>query len=707
MKWPLLLFCFALAVRVGYLYESRAEPGSGYFNFYFVQGEPFGDPLGWHWLADHLAEGRGIPFWKGRRPFYCLLLSLFYVWTGPQYDLAVALNVVTGAWTVALVYQILARLFRPLVGLAVALWLTVYPEALSCTGLTLSETLGLWFLAWHVWELLCALDNGSHARMCWSGLLFGLSNITRTLTLLALPLEVLCVGWLRRQAGGSRWQSAVSVVALGAGTTLAVLPAMVVNEVRNGIFTISDNTALDLYAATHPEMGHWQPDFERQIVEKGLVTVEQQYDYFMQQAKQNIAAHPGLVFARIRRNFWLSLQSMHQLPPWLPGLLLLGLLVSTSRFRPVTLDWWLRGAGMAVALWVCFAGASLIEPTALGSPTPGRGWQLLANVSRMGVIFWTGLVVWQCRREPVLVLAVLLLPTLLAISLFGTLIPRLYLMCHWLYAGLYAGALGVAWQVVAARWLQVPRPAEYMSRAVPWRWGVWPVTVCVLFCGVSLARIGHRTWHETRFPKIPEAVAASEITQRVAAIQQATPELLAPVERQALAKDEAWLLPLELRDPVKHNGRLVAVLGRLDNVYYFPPGVRTNTDWRLFAHRDYARSVCYFHTEVPVGVYNNMELVFPGDLRPLRPGNYLLLARINGEPKSMFEALVFEGLALYRWDPALDALESEPLVRGSDSPPHRALLAALAGGPRLSSAQAAVRSPSSPSSAAATTASDP
>lgn len=653
LSWGTIVFLAVLGIRAGYLWDVRTHPGHGHWNFYLVQGAPYGDARSWHTLGSSVAAGHGMAFWQGRRPFYALFLAMFYVWTGPWYGLALALNLLAAAHTAVLVFRSFARLFGVPVGLTTAAWLAVNPEALTCTCLTLSETVGLWFLAWHLWTLIEGLERQSPGRLAVSGLLFGLSNVTRTLTLPALAPYAVClplVWWLR----GARPARAAGLTgALVGGTLAVVLPAMAINYAQNGIFTLSDNTALDFYAATHPDYGHWQSDLERGLVERGLVTVKEQYDFMLAEGRRNLWEHPGLFLGRYRDNLVRQGGELTALDPrWLVALTLC--LAFTAWREPTRPGW----------RWLPFAVVGIVAcvTTGIWGLAPGLLLGLAAT--------------FVPRLEPGRLAAWLLLgATVAAVSIFGAIISRVLLMEHWLAVGLGLGGVATVLSYVLD---SSGAPASHAPTNSAAGWPRWLVAAGAVFVLASLGRIAYRSYVRTLPIPFANPVSARVVGNVLAPLIEREGEVFTRLERELAAGPSQWLIPVAGDDPTFDNGRLVVIPGRLsDEVYYFPRGVHTNSLWRLFYHRDYERTVGQFLAARALGRWSDLETVFPGDLRSVAGREFVLVGRANANPQSMYESLTIEALALIPWARATDQLDLAGVRYLGEVPEHRRVLRAL------------------------------
>ncbi len=653
-----LVFLLALSVRIGYVVDVQTHPGHGHFNFYLVQGVPFGDARSWHLLGESLADGHGMIFWRGRRPFYALLLALIYVWTGPVYNLAIGLNLLAGAHTCLLVYRIGARLWGYPVGLLAALWLVIDPEALTCCALTLSETVGLWLLTWHVWELVLALDQQSHRRLLVSGVLLAFSNLARTLTLPALAPYAVLLPLVARRAGWSWRRSLQAAPLLIAAAVAVVLPAMAINYWQNGIFSLSDNTALDFYAATHPDYGRWQPDLEKKIADLGLVTPQEQYRYMMRQAWHHLAEHPGLYARRVADHWRDQVGQLIQLgPAWAAALA--ASLVAALAWAPLP-----RGAGRLVTVFTALGLALL-------------AWQGVWVVMGLGLSLAWALV--MRRNDPSPLLWGLLAATTAAVSAFGSGASRLLVMEQWLVVCLALGGLWHTARVLIFRQLAPPRWPVRLPETWPVR-RRWLGQFALVAIAVSLLRVGYRNYVSPVPRPYAEPVPAGVVDAGLTHLVQRDPALFTTLERALAEPSTAWLEPVAYGNPVLENGRLIVAPGRLaDEVYYFPAGVRTNSLWRLFYHRGYERTVAYFLADRALGPWSDLETVFPGDLRPLAGRDFVLVGRTNANPNSSYESLTVEALALVPWDRDRGWPSWSGAMYFGDVPEHRQVLVELLG----------------------------
>src|SRR5262249_32841005 len=125
-----------------------------------------------------------------------------------------------------------------------------------------TETLGTFLTIYSFHELTRAVQDRRAWPFLSASVLLGLANLTRPLSLPALPAFLLVIVWLTRPAGLRRTVGNACVFVVG--LALALTPWLVRQRLVCGITTISDNTADALYAATSPRYKVWTSDIYRE-----------------------------------------------------------------------------------------------------------------------------------------------------------------------------------------------------------------------------------------------------------------------------------------------------------------------------------------------------------------------------------------------------------------------------------------------------------
>lgn len=652
--WAWAIFLFALGAHAGYIVDVRLHPDNGYIDFHRAQGSPFFDAAMWHEMGLEIASGWGWHTWSGRRPVYGWFLAVLYTLVGVEWSYAAALaaNVVFIALATALFFLALRRLYGDLIAACVAGSIALSDQAFMCSSVTLSEGLGLFFLAWHFWLLVAGVQQQRLTLLAYSGALLALSNATRTLTLLATPLYVLALWWLllRQGAAGRRalWAGALFLLT----TASVTLGFMLQNYLRVGIFSLSDNTAGDLYAVTAPEYGHWTPEVMNRIVaEQKIWQTRDLYKYQMRLAKQHLRERPGLFLSRFVGHVRAALAHLSTYDgPWLAAFLVLGsLLWPVEEPRLGAQGRWTVALLAAVA--VCFA--------------PVRG-ALLA----LGLVW--GLA-GMPRRESQL-LAALFMGTLLAVGLFGSSMERLFLMFQWSSLGLQLGALGhgLAW-LHGSRYRQWRQPVSLAPLA--WRPPAWVWQLALAPLALASVLVMYRNTAAVR-PYVPTSQLQPAYERLVQAAVAREPNLFTAEER-ANAQPQAEQPPDVSAEVIaERHGRLAAVCALVEpQAYYFMPrSQRAPMSNLALQVRPYERTVLRLAVRRHQGPLLPVFALAPGDLRWLGGHLVCILGRVHaGNAAQEF----VEVLGWCPWSDDGAALDVRSLRFTTDEPEHRRVLREL------------------------------
>ncbi len=274
--------------------------------FFIYHGSPISDGSTYTFKAINIAEGYGIPPLQqpAIRPFYSIVLACLFTWTGFSLGAVTALNIVIGGAIAALIYLCGSLAFNRLCGLGAALFFAIDPTQLIQTPQAGTEPLGLLFFVGSVYAALLAFKNRHTAMFFLSGLLIGLSNLTRTLTAFTLPFYialVLVVGWRQRMTKAA----CLCAFLMLFGFSCVILPWLIRQERLYGIVSISDNIGEAIYAATSPVYKQWTPAVRKDADAAGIPnTVGDRYRYFIDRALENVKANPGFYFRNVGAALW-------------------------------------------------------------------------------------------------------------------------------------------------------------------------------------------------------------------------------------------------------------------------------------------------------------------------------------------------------------------------------------------------------------------
>ena len=203
-----------------------------------------------------------------------------------------------------MIYLCGALVFNRLCALGAALFFAIDPTQLIQTPQAGTEPLGLLFFVGSVYAALLAFKNRQAAMFFVSGLLIGLSNLTRTLTVFTLPFYIaliLVAGWRERTPKAA----CVRALLMLFGFSCVMLPWLIRQERVYGIASLSDNIGEAIYAATSPIYKQWTPAVRKDADAAGIPnTVGDRYRYFIDRAVQNVKTNPGFYFRNVGAALW-------------------------------------------------------------------------------------------------------------------------------------------------------------------------------------------------------------------------------------------------------------------------------------------------------------------------------------------------------------------------------------------------------------------
>ena len=302
-QWFVVLAIFVLAMAVRWVFHLWHPHPTGFFIY---NGSPISDGSTYTFKAINIANGQGIPPAQqpAIRPLYSIVLACLYTWTGFSLVAVTALNIIIGGATAALIYLCGAVAFNRLCGLGAALFFAIDPTQLIQTPQAASEPLGLLFFVGSVYAVMLAFKNQHAGTFFLSGLLIGLSNLTRTLTAFTLPFYIglaLVGGWRHRRFKAAGCHAFSMLI----GFTVVILPWLLRQERVYGIASLSDNVGEAIYAAASPHYGRWTPAVRKDADSAGIPnTIGDRYRFFIDRAFDNVKTNPGFYLRNVGTSVW-------------------------------------------------------------------------------------------------------------------------------------------------------------------------------------------------------------------------------------------------------------------------------------------------------------------------------------------------------------------------------------------------------------------
>ncbi|MDQ8727193.1 hypothetical protein [Bradyrhizobium sp. LHD-71] len=468
------MFGVAFLLRAGAV---LAFPTATVAGHQVIFGAPIADA--WHWYQVAAATARGEGVNTSLRPLYSLLLALPFQYLGASLAIAKIVNALLDSVSILLGYLIFKRLLPAPAPLIVSLSLAVLPNYIMFSHGLLTEHAGATFLLAALAVLLA--ERWTAAVWAMAGLLTGLSNLARPMTLFAVPLlAVVSLAYER-----SRAVILLAAFTVSVGITLA--PWMMTQYQRHGILSLSSNTNQVLYAATSPKYGTWSPAVEHDRLAEGFSATSSIAEWdalFRHGTSRNLRDFPLFWPKNIAVNMWESVNDgglwLQQPPALTVALALLwtacGAIYAWRTPNPIRRP-------SVLALVVC---ATLV---------------LAAVLTKLWVFFLAAGAAFavQHAQRATIVVATYLLGCMLGHALFGfsSTYDRLGLM----YAPIVFGLQAAGWVGLGAGivWLTLSRlaPLEWSGTAIPSsqavprqrQWLVAAVASAVIVVAFSSARL--------------------------------------------------------------------------------------------------------------------------------------------------------------------------------------------------------------------------
>jgi Dolichyl-phosphate-mannose-protein mannosyltransferase len=302
--WFVVVLLALLAAFVRWLFILYNPHADG---FLIYQGQPLSDGCSYTFKAMSIAQGHGLPTVQqpAVRPFYPIALACFYTWTGFSLWAVAVLNIAAGALTAGLIYLCGMCALNRFCALGAALFFAIDPSQLMQTPQAGTEPLGLLFFVASTYTALLAFKSRRESFFFLTGLFIGLSNLTRTLTILSLPFYLALI-FLLFGARGRAWKAAsIYMLLMILGVALVVLPWVIRQERTYGIASISDNIGEAFYAASSPKYKQWTPLVRKDADSDGVSdTVGDRYRYFIRRGEDNVKQNPGFYLRSVATSLW-------------------------------------------------------------------------------------------------------------------------------------------------------------------------------------------------------------------------------------------------------------------------------------------------------------------------------------------------------------------------------------------------------------------
>jgi len=597
----LVLFVLSFAIRLLY-YHSHSDLttiGS-------IVGVPFSDARYWNEGAIAISQGKGII--GSYRPFYSIFLAIFYIWFGPSFFLAKILNIIANSLTVSFIYLTGEKVSNKLIGLAAAMVAMLNTHYLTTNLTVMTESLGLFLFVLSCYLLILGLERKSYSLLLFAGIVFSLCNLTRTMTLIAFPGCVIIIFYILKKQNISYRKNILLLSLFSFGVLITLAPWLIRQKAVYGVFSIAPNSADALYAATSPKYQQWTGAVALEVLEKRLFTPKEQHDFFLRGAMKNISQYPLFYLKNCLKSTY-EFMSFYK-----------------CQLSPIPQKY---------ELILCFVGIILLFILK-------NNYALILINSLVFVAIGSGMVANSGAPH------------------------RLFTMVSWIFDFFYIFTLAYMVCFVYSKFI-LRKHEPYLKRLISKedpiidrsfydkgrlkKYSKYFSLLLLFFFIISSIRIIYSNFSKTQsIEKVP-SLNFQEKMKILAEINSIRP---ATFDHIGLNKD-TFADPENpyVNDPndYKDHGKIIVNLSKIDKyLYYIPKEKRIDDLFRLFAYRNYDRSI------FSMGNWGWVFYIFPGKIPDQLKEKYVIsVGKLSVDMKSIFEARrIVELIAIIPYEEGID-----------------------------------------------------
>ena len=648
-----LLFFIALAYMLFYYYLNTDLS----FGSVSVLGIPFSDAQDWNSGAINIAQGNGLTgVAAGRRPFYPVLLAFFYTWFGYLLFIAKMINIFANALTVSLIYLIGEKVFNRFFGLFAASLIILNPLHMNYNLTLMTDPTGLLLFAVSVFLILQGLDKKNSWYLFAGGIFFILSNLARTLTILAFPGYLVCIYYILKKDKTAFKKIILSLLFFSLGVTLSLAPWLIRQKMVHGIYAISENTAESFYAATSPKYNTWSELVDKETKEKGITNLKDRYMYYQKAGMGNLKKYPFFYIKNFSRVFFKYINGLNIKERVFNSILTLFIfMLFINHFFNIHKK-------KEKILLTCLFTAVLIVQHLLPAPfgyiitLSGIILSFIAITNRYSIILATGLIFTGVGFAMV----------------GGGPQQRIFLLINWSFQLFYFFTLFFIFQIMVYK--VILRKKELSLNDI----------MCF-----EIFPYGSQSDIEQLFQKVLKAIAvvvmiffiasAAKLiylnyfkqfsiktdTRNISISFQQKQEILEQINRMApgtfrtneLNNKNAFAAALDFNKHAQNNGKILVKKSKVGKYTYYVPEDKRIPHWsRLFHYRPYDRTILYIKS---IGYF-----LFPGQLaKDFIKKDIVFVGRENVDSRHIYQGrIIVEGIAMIPVDPETNHMQTDNIL---------------------------------------------
>lgn len=323
---PLFIFFFALAMRVLIIFIWD------YGSIWARDGLPMSDAREYDILAMNILEGRGygnylygFKYQSFVCPLYPLFLAFIYSFLGHNFLAVKIVQLILSSLTAVITYDTARMIFNRSIGIISGMIIALYLPYILWVRPIMRETFFIFIFGLAFWSIIKALRTNSRLHLGFSGVLIGLSVLTRPGGLLLLP--VLIIGGLINLKGRR-------VVLIGLIAFLTVAPWLIRSMlVHEGTILLESSGSRHFWTGANPEYRgsfYSRNAWHKSLWEEPFVSESERSKRLNREAINFVKKGPWRYFrfAKTRINFFWHLPRLKEIRfdlrsrgHWLPYLL--------------------------------------------------------------------------------------------------------------------------------------------------------------------------------------------------------------------------------------------------------------------------------------------------------------------------------------------------------------------------------------------------
>jgi 4-amino-4-deoxy-L-arabinose transferase-like glycosyltransferase len=316
-EWKVLLSIFGISLIIRVLYVV------------LMPTTVFGDALHYNGVAIGLIEGKGYEGGVGsfNPPGLPFFLAVIYYVFGYNPQIACVFQAIISSLTCVIIYYIGKTVLNKKIGILSALITAFYPIFIIYSSFLMIETLFIFLLCLSIFYLLKVHEQPTAKNLLISGILLGLTTLTRNVIIIFTPFILIWMLWSSKE----RKKIFLRFAAVFVIMMVVVSPWTIRNyKVHHEFVLVSPNDGVNLWMGNNPDANGKPPDYPNNIKYLNISNQVQRNNICREKAFEFIRKNPSeflILGAKKFAHFWGFLLPffncylydyfIHPIPSWL------------------------------------------------------------------------------------------------------------------------------------------------------------------------------------------------------------------------------------------------------------------------------------------------------------------------------------------------------------------------------------------------------